>query len=78
MMDFYREEIAERKIFGYPPFSTLIKITREGGEVSVRKDVEMLAITLAEYAPEVYEAFARGARAMPHESSLENTRGSMD
>ncbi len=62
MMDFYREEIAERKIFGYPPFSTLIKITREGGEVSVRKDVEMLAITLAEYAPEVYEAFARGTR----------------
>lgn len=62
MIDFCREEIAERKIFGYPPFSTLIKVTREGTETLVRKDIETLAKTLTEYAPETYESFARGAR----------------
>ncbi|MEK7134362.1 MAG: primosomal protein N' [Patescibacteria group bacterium] len=64
MMDFYREEIAERKVFGYPPFSTLIKITREGAGGAVRKDIETLAVkeTFAAYEPRAYEASAHGAR----------------
>lgn len=62
MIDFYREEIAERKVFNYPPFSTLIKITREGAELAARKDIETLAEKLEMYAPEAYEASARSAR----------------
>ncbi len=64
MVDFYREEIAERKVFGYPPFSMLIKIMREGLEKSVRKDMEALAATgvFASYEPRAYETFSRGPR----------------
>jgi len=64
MVDFYREEIAERKVFGYPPFSIIIKIVREGTEHAVRRDMDALLKSemLATYTPHVYEAFARGAR----------------
>jgi len=57
MIDFYREEIAERKILVYPPFVTLIKITREGVRASVEKDMDKLAHELQEYKPVVFPAF---------------------
>jgi len=61
-VDFYREEIAERKALGYPPFTTLIKITREGREDSVRKDCGRISETFAAYKPEVYESRAGEGR----------------
>lgn len=40
--DFYRDEIAERKRFGYPPFNTFIKITLEGNKLETRAKMEKL------------------------------------
>ena len=42
LADFYRDELAEREHFNYPPFSILIKITREGAGDIVQKDIEKL------------------------------------
>lgn len=59
MADFYREEIAERKILGYPPFATLIKFTLEGNKLAVEKEMERLSGILKEneYEPAVFPAF---------------------
>lgn len=57
MIDFYREEIAERKILQYPPFVTLIKITFEGTRQSVDKQTEKVQKTLEAYETDVYPAF---------------------
>lgn len=57
LLDFYREEIEERKAFNYPPFSTLIKITRSGSDEAVKKDMEFLAQYLEDYAIRIYPAF---------------------
>jgi len=54
--DFVREELAERKHFGYPPFTTLIKISRTGERDALIKDMAQLRATLAAYAPVVYHA----------------------
>ena len=42
LLEFYREEIAERKDLGYPPFKTFIKISREGKKPSVVSDMKKL------------------------------------
>ncbi len=42
LIDFYREEIAIRKQFAYPPFTVLIKITRQGQEKTVERDMSWL------------------------------------
>lgn len=59
MADFYREEMAERKILDYPPFATLIKFTLEGGKQAVEKEMNAFAELLKErgYAPSVFPAF---------------------
>ena len=56
MSDFYREELAERKRFGYPPFTTLVKISRAGSRETLIKNMEHLKTTLAGYAPIIYPA----------------------
>jgi len=57
LIDFYRDEILERKRFSYPPFKKLIKITREGGQNEVKKDMEFLREKLAAYDPIIFPAF---------------------
>ncbi|MBX4198245.1 hypothetical protein KW782_02820, partial [Candidatus Parcubacteria bacterium] len=57
LMDFYREEIDSRKKLGYPPFSTLIKITSRGPRYDVEKDMEFIKSELKEYRPLVFPAF---------------------
>jgi len=57
MIDFYREEIAERKILKYPPFVTLIKIALEGPRQSVETQATRIADTLTAYETESYPAF---------------------
>ncbi|MEX0930247.1 MAG: primosomal protein N' [Candidatus Paceibacterota bacterium] len=42
LIDFYREEIKVRKQFSYPPFSTLVKITRRGAQNKVEADMKWL------------------------------------
>lgn len=40
LSDFYREELEQRKKFGYPPYSKLIKISVEGSSSRVQKEIE--------------------------------------
>ena len=55
---FYKEEIESRKIFQYPPFKLLIKITKEGkNENQLNKEIEALQKILAEWKPASYSAF---------------------
>ena len=55
---FYKEEIESRKIFQYPPFKLLIKITKEGkNEGQLNREIEALQKVLAEWKPTSYPAF---------------------
>ncbi len=60
--DFYREELAKRKEFGYPPFTTLIKISSNGKEAVARKEMAHVEELFREYSPLVYPAL----RSAPH------------
>jgi primosomal protein N' (replication factor Y) len=62
LLDFYRNEIKQRKEFGYPPFSTLIKITCQGRKPTVTKEMDKLSEILKDYKPSIYPAFTPGAR----------------
>lgn len=42
LLDFYRDEIEQRKIFGYPPYSVIVKITLQGQKAVVTKEMEKL------------------------------------
>jgi primosomal protein N' (replication factor Y) len=57
LMDFYRDEIDERKKLSYPPFSTLIKLTVKGPKTRVTEEMDRLSIVLREYDPLVFPAF---------------------
>lgn len=57
LLDFYREELAEREKFNYPPFCRLIKISREGAKPDVLADMEKLEAHLAEHEPFIFPAF---------------------
>lgn len=57
LLDFYREELAEREKFNYPPFCRLIKISREGAKPDVLADMETLDKHLTEYEPLIFPAF---------------------
>jgi primosomal protein N' (replication factor Y) len=57
LMDFYREEIEERKRLSYPPFSTLIKLTVKGTRESVNEEMKKIEQQLEEWKPLVFPAF---------------------
>jgi primosomal protein N' (replication factor Y) len=57
LMDFYREEIEERKRLSYPPFTTLIKLTIKGTRAKVAEEMTKLEEELIEYNPLVFPAF---------------------
>src|SRR3990167_9069937 len=55
---FYKKEIESRKIFQYPPFKLLIKITKEGkNESQLNKEMEALQKILDEWRLAIYPAF---------------------
>ena len=55
---FYQSEIQDRKIFGYPPFSRLIKLEKENHNYArLQKEVKETATLLANYAPLSLPAF---------------------
>ena len=48
-LDFYRTEIAERKRYGYPPFSVFIGLTTTGTKAVVDKFCSMIKETFKNY-----------------------------
>ncbi len=59
---FYRDEIAARKKFNYPPFTTLIKITVTAPPAIIGTKVTMLENIFADYAPDIFDGFIETVR----------------
>lgn len=59
-LEFYREEIAARKDFSYPPFSVLIKLTLAGTPQALQKEEEKLLKYLEEFEPLPYPSLHEG------------------
>lgn len=62
LADFYRDEIKERELLNYPPFSIPIKITLTGDKKTVLAGMENLQKTMAPYETDVFPAFIPGAK----------------
>ena len=60
LLDFYRQEIKERRQFDYPPFKLLIKVSREGEKAATQEALKKLATLLAAYEPVVFPSIWRG------------------
>ncbi len=58
LTEFWRQELAERQKFGYPPFKLLIKITHRGPATKNAEVVRMVEEHLAAYEPDIFEASA--------------------
>ncbi|HNZ55112.1 MAG TPA: hypothetical protein PKN73_00085 [Candidatus Paceibacterota bacterium] len=54
LLDFFREEIAERKKLGYPPFKVLLKVSLTGRPETAKREMKKLADKLEKYKPLVY------------------------
>lgn len=57
-----REDLAERKSFGYPPFKRLIKITFEGSARDTEKARNFIEELLDIYDPQIFSAFVSKVR----------------
>jgi primosomal protein N' (replication factor Y) (superfamily II helicase) len=62
LMDFYREEIEERKLMGFPPFNTYIKLTLEGEKTDVRKEMENITEMFLPHSLQIFDAFTPGTK----------------
>lgn len=62
LVDFYRDEIEERQAFKYPPFSVFIKITLQGEEKAVEKEMEKLPVIFEPYETDIFPAFTSKVR----------------
>ena len=58
LIDFYRQEITERKEFGYPPFRLFIKVSLAGNKEEVLLALKELALKLAERDFDTFPALA--------------------
>ena len=61
ILDFYRDEINERKIFNYPPFTTLIKISLRGKKEMVQNEMENIRDFLKPFELAIFPAFVKNA-----------------
>ena len=60
LIDFYRDQIAERKNLNYPPFVKFIKLSIQGNKVAIKKQMEEIAAALKPFELSVFEAFNPG------------------
>jgi primosomal protein N' (replication factor Y) len=60
LIDFYRDEINERKNMGFPPFSTYVKLTLEGSRAAVKKNMEEIVKFLRPFEVSVFDALIPG------------------
>ncbi len=58
LLDFYKQEIAERESFDYPPLTVLIKVSLSGDKEKVENVLMRFKENLSEYDVSVYPAFA--------------------
>ena len=77
LIDFYKDEIKERKELGYPPFTTFIKLTLEGPRITIKKYMDEVVFFLKPYEVSVFEAFKpkkTGTHTLHGLITLENDR----
>jgi primosomal protein N' (replication factor Y) len=55
--DFYRSSIEERKMWNYPPFTTLIKITLEGDKENIIAEMSLIQKNLEPQTVDIFPAF---------------------
>ncbi|MES3004598.1 MAG: hypothetical protein V4690_00630 [Patescibacteria group bacterium] len=63
LLDFYKDEIADRKNIGYPPFALYIKITTEGEKLAVKKNMESVALFLKPHELSIFPGWRPGGDA---------------
>ena len=62
LSEFFKSQIDERKVFQYPPYSTLIKITLEGKKDAIVAEMDAVQNTLAPYVVDIFPAFTHTVR----------------
>ena len=62
LSDFYRDTIAERNIFNYPPFVNLIKITLEGPKEAIIAEMNSIQKSLEPHVVDIFPAFTHTVR----------------
>lgn len=62
LVDFYRDEIEERKALGYPPFNTYIKLTLVGEKNAVRKEMENIKDNFLPLKLQIFDSFNPGVK----------------
>ncbi len=62
LVDFYRDEIEQREVFKYPPFSIFIKITLQGEKGAVEKEMEKMPALFAPFETDTFPAFTTKVR----------------
>lgn len=62
LADFYRDEIKERELLNYPPFSIPIKITLTGDKKTVLSGMENLQKLMSPYETDIFPAFIPNTR----------------
>lgn len=59
ILDFYRDEIEERKALGFPPFNTYVKISLSGEKSVVRKEMESVKEMFLPQELQIFDAFGK-------------------
>ncbi len=57
LIDFYRDEIEDRRAYDYPPFATYAKITLEGDKIQIKKQMEEIGNFLKPYQLLIFDAW---------------------
>lgn len=65
LIDFYRDEIAERQDMGYPPFKSLIKISLAGNLSEIKKEMAKLETLLTKWHPITYPDISKNTKGLP-------------
>jgi primosomal protein N' len=61
LIDFYREQVAERKTLNYPPFAKFIKLTIQGNKTAIKNQMEKTATALKPFELSIFEAWSPGS-----------------
>lgn len=65
LIDFYKEEVEERKRFEYPPFSHFIKISFSGRKPETEKAMQYLKDQFSEFEIHVFSALSKKEKGLP-------------
>ncbi len=61
LIDFYRDEVKERKNLNYPPFVRFIKLTIQGNKPAIKEQMGKIKDSLRPFELSIFEAFNSGS-----------------